>query len=328
MWEDVRYKKIDRIIALLTQLQSKRILKAQILAERFDVSIRTIYRDIETLQAAGVPIIGEAGTGYSIMEGYRLPPVIFSKEEAISFLAAEKMLQQYMNNTLYEYYTTALTKIKAVLKWTEKDLLDRLDAQMTIVPNTSNVPNTLPTTMENTLDAIGHGRKILIHYKKPSDELPMERIVEPIGVFLENNHWYLIAFCELRIDYRQFRLDRVLYIKDCGEVSGRVHKPLNEFITSINSNRNKTNKERVSIRIPSYWEPYTQPERNYYGFEKVIHEEDSSILHFNIDESDLNYLARWYLMYADRASIVQSEKFNQVFQALLQEINLKHLSTK
>ncbi len=85
-------KKFDRVVAILTQLQSKRIVKAQELADRFGVSLRTIYRDIKTLESSGVPISSEAGVGYSIMEGYKLPPVMFTREEAVSFVAAEKLM--------------------------------------------------------------------------------------------------------------------------------------------------------------------------------------------------------------------------------------------
>ena len=88
-------KRFDRIVAILIQLQSKRIVKAQELADRFEVSLRTIYRDIRTLEASGVPIISEAGVGYSIMEGYRLPPVMFTREEVGSFVAAEKLMQKF-----------------------------------------------------------------------------------------------------------------------------------------------------------------------------------------------------------------------------------------
>ena len=84
-------KRFDRIVAILVKLQSKRIVKAQELADKFDVSLRTIYRDVRTLEAAGIPIVSEAGVGYSIMEGYRLPPVMFTKEEASSFVAAESL---------------------------------------------------------------------------------------------------------------------------------------------------------------------------------------------------------------------------------------------
>ncbi len=76
---DDSLKKLNRIVAILTHLQSSRVVKAQELADRFDVSLRTIYRDIRTLEDSGVPVVGEAGTGYTIMEGYRLPPVMFTK---------------------------------------------------------------------------------------------------------------------------------------------------------------------------------------------------------------------------------------------------------
>lgn len=77
--------RIDRLTAILTHLQTKRLVKAQHLADRFNISLRTVYRDIRALEEAGVPIIGEAGAGYSLLEGYRLPPVMFTQEEAMAF---------------------------------------------------------------------------------------------------------------------------------------------------------------------------------------------------------------------------------------------------
>ena len=105
-------KRFDRIVAILIQLQTKRIVKAQELADRFEVSLRTIYRDIRTLEASGVPIVSEAGVGYSIMEGYRLPPVMFTREEAGSFVAAEKLMQQFTDKSLGAYYESAMFKLK------------------------------------------------------------------------------------------------------------------------------------------------------------------------------------------------------------------------
>src|SRR5699024_8506905 len=93
-------KRFDRIVAILIQLQSKKVIKAQELADRFQVSLRTIYRDIRSLETAGVPLYGEAGTGYSLMEGYRLPPVMFTREEAGSFVAAEKLMQHFTDKNL------------------------------------------------------------------------------------------------------------------------------------------------------------------------------------------------------------------------------------
>src|SRR6218665_238143 len=97
---DDSLKKLNRIVAILTHLQSARTVTAQELADRFDVSLRTIYRDIRTLEESGVPVVGEAGQGYSIMEGYRLPPVMFTREEAGSFITAEKLMQNLTDETL------------------------------------------------------------------------------------------------------------------------------------------------------------------------------------------------------------------------------------
>ena len=94
--------RFDRIVAILIHLQSGRVVKAQELASRFGVSLRTIYRDIRSLEASGVPITGEAGVGYSLMDGYRLPPVMFTREEAGSFVAAEKLMQKFSDKALGE----------------------------------------------------------------------------------------------------------------------------------------------------------------------------------------------------------------------------------
>src|SRR5688572_19482220 len=100
--------RIVRVIAILIQLQSRRVVKAQDIAERFEISLRTVYRDITTLQEAGVPIIGEVGVGYSIMDGYRLPPVMFTKEEAIAFLTAEKLVEKLTDASTKESYLSAM----------------------------------------------------------------------------------------------------------------------------------------------------------------------------------------------------------------------------
>src|SRR5580698_7460080 len=107
--------RIDRLAAILIQLQSKRVVKSHDIAERFAISLRTVYRDIRTLEEGGIPIIGEAGVGYSIMDGYRLPPIMFTKEEATAFLTAEKLIEKLTDPYTEESYKSAMYKVKAVL---------------------------------------------------------------------------------------------------------------------------------------------------------------------------------------------------------------------
>src|SRR5215831_5717379 len=124
--------RIDRVTAVLIQLQSKKVVKAQDIAERFNISLRTVYRDINTLQEAGVPLIGEAGVGYSIMDGYRLPPVMFTREEATAFLTAEKLMEKLTDPSSDENYKSAMYKIRSVLRLAEKDFLENIDGHIEV----------------------------------------------------------------------------------------------------------------------------------------------------------------------------------------------------
>src|SRR6201994_2879430 len=116
--------RIDRISAILIQLQSRRVVKGSDIAERFNISLRTVYRDVKTLEEAGIPLIGEAGVGYSIMDGYRLPPVMFTHEEATAFLTAEKFVEKLTDNSTDSHYKSAMYKVRSVLRMAEKDFLE------------------------------------------------------------------------------------------------------------------------------------------------------------------------------------------------------------
>src|ERR1700742_2887373 len=122
--------RIDRISAILIQLQSRRVVKAGDIADRFNISLRTVYRDIRTLEEAGIPLIGEAGVGYSIMEGYRLPPIMFTREEATAFLTAEKFVENLTDASTIANHRSAMYKIKAILRSAEKDLLEDIDSNI------------------------------------------------------------------------------------------------------------------------------------------------------------------------------------------------------
>src|SRR5688572_11312886 len=114
-------KRISRLTAILTQLQTKRRLTAPELASKFDVSVRTIYRDIRTLEQAGIPVVTEEGLGYSMMENYRVPPVMFTESEAHALIAAHQLVLRNKDASLVKDYTDAIDKIKSVLNPSAKD---------------------------------------------------------------------------------------------------------------------------------------------------------------------------------------------------------------
>ena len=112
--------RIDRLAAILIQLQSRPLVKAQDISDKFSISLRTVYRDVHALEEAGVPVIGEAGIGYRLMEGYKLPPVMFTSDEMSAMLTASKLMQTLSDQNSSKHYLSALDKIKAVLRLTEK----------------------------------------------------------------------------------------------------------------------------------------------------------------------------------------------------------------
>ncbi|HNW52096.1 MAG TPA: YafY family protein [Prolixibacteraceae bacterium] len=201
--------RLDRLTSILIQLQSKRLITAREIAERFDVTIRTIYRDIQTLRLAGVPIGEEEGKGYFLVEGYRLPPVMFTMEEARALVTTRKILNYHTEDSLKQNYESALLKIKAVLPLNDKDKLEFLNSRIGFQKPWA------PTSLY--LDCIQHAitesEKLKIAYQTRGEELLKERTIQPCAVYFSGAVWTTIAFCELRQEIREFRLDRIKELK-------------------------------------------------------------------------------------------------------------------
>jgi len=199
--------RINRITAILTQLQSKRIVTAKSIAERFEISLRTVYRDIKSLQEAGVPIGAENGVGYFIVDGYRLPPIMFTEEEANAMITADKLVHQKNEKSLSANYTSALIKIKAVLKNQQKEKIELLasrisaDNKYTINPK-SDFLSKIQTGITNFL-------QIHITYKSIYKNEITKRNIKPLALYFTENDWILIGFCMLRNGIREFRLDKI-----------------------------------------------------------------------------------------------------------------------
>lgn len=200
-------KRLSRLIAILTQLQTKRLLTATELADKFLVSNRTIYRDIKALEQAGVPILTEEGKGYTLMEGYRIPPVMFTESQANALITAEKLIVKNKDASFVKEYSEAINKIKSVLRSNTKDKANFLSGRIVFRQNadndqTSNYLSALQLALTNF-------RLVKIKYHSPDSSQTSERTIEPFAVYSTQENWLLIAFCLLRKDFRAFRLDRI-----------------------------------------------------------------------------------------------------------------------
>ena len=201
--------RFDRITALLVQLQAKRVVRGPALAAQFGVSLRTLYRDLRTLEAAGVPLYGEAGVGYSLAEGYRLPPVMFTREEATALLTAEKLAARLTDAHTAQLGQAAMDKLRAVLRRPDRDYLEHLSPHIHISCARAPEPPRpgSPDVHQRLLGAIAAGRVARLHYQAGSGTATA-RDVEPIGLYL-GQHWHVVAYCRLRQEFRDFRLDRI-----------------------------------------------------------------------------------------------------------------------
>lgn len=304
--------RFDRIVAILIQLQSRKVVKAKDLADRFGVTLRTIYRDIKTLDQAGVPILGEAGTGYSIMEGYRLPPVMFTPEEASSFVAAEKLMEKFTDQVMSAHFAQAMYKIKSVLRNDEKNMVASLESQIDITTNLYGFNKNLPHALQYIMESMAAQCQIKLCYQAIKDDCPVWRCIEVIGIFHENQFWYLYAFCHLRDDYRQFRIDRITDLNKTGIPFSKKHPALQEL-----RNKQKTAETTsVRIRVKKSVAPYLHFGREYHGFlsEKIVG--DSVEMVFESPDADMGF-ARWFVTFADHADILEPEHLKTSVRRIL-----------
>lgn len=199
-------KRLSRLTAILIQLQTKRLITAPNLAEKFGVSVRTIYRDIRALEQAGVPILTEEGKGYSLMEGYKIPPIMFSESQANALILAEQLVLKNKDTSFIKDYTEAVDKIKAVLRQAEKDKANLLAERTRFDQNLNRERNS--DNISQIQQALTNFQPIAIDYTNEQGS-STRRIIEPFALLSTNENWLLVAWCRLRETFRYFRLDRI-----------------------------------------------------------------------------------------------------------------------
>ena len=201
-------RRADRLFHIIQLIRGRRLTTAAYLSKRLEVSERTIYRDVADLQAQGVPLEGEAGVGYRLGAGFDLPPMMFTQEEAKALVASVRLAQAWLDPALATGAQDALGKILCVLP---VDARVAAEALAVYAPG-GGLPEPAQRMLQTLREAVQERRKIFINYKDQTDK-PSERTVRPLGCFYWGKVWTLAGWCELRNDFRSFRVDRVTYVR-------------------------------------------------------------------------------------------------------------------
>jgi predicted DNA-binding transcriptional regulator YafY len=197
-------RRADRLFHLVQLIRGRRLSTGEWLAARLQVSLRTVYRDIADLQAQGVPIEGEAGVGYRMGQGFELPPLMFSQAEAKALVACVRIAQTRLDPELARAAEQALHKIVGVLPASLRAAAE----SMVLHAPVSSIDDQTLLRLQTLRQATEAKSKLRLHYRDLNEQAS-ERTVRPLGCFYWDAVWILSTWCELRQDFRNFRVDRI-----------------------------------------------------------------------------------------------------------------------
>lgn len=316
-------KRFDRLIAILLQLQTSRLLRAADLAARFDVSERTIYRDMRSLEAAGVPLVAETGLGYYLDRSYQLPAVNFSPDEAIALMIGVKGAQAHVPGALSKRAESAMQKLLAVMDKNQRDSLADLQARISI----DGLKRRVSTQEDNYFDdcqfALSTRRTLKLGYTARYNRLDSTRIVEPIGLCHYGGHWHLIAWCQLREAIRDFRLDCINAIDIQAEhCNARPEQSLERYFQKLEQQHTMTN---VKVAFDAKASHIVGAERYKHGYVGSEHIGDAEVMSFLTACPE--YLARWLLQFTNAATVLDNPVMDKILFDLYQQLGQRtHLS--
>ena len=210
------------------------MVTAKEIAQRFRISLRTVYRDIRTLEAAGVPVGSEAGKGYFLVEGFLLPPIMFTPAEVGSLITAGKFLTGFGDRSFLENFDSAMFKIKSILKHSDKNYAEELQNSIEVYCTDRQNDSLADNVIATIQTAICGKKAISIQYLALDSSKPACRMVEPISLGFYEQNWHLIAYCRLRKEYRNFRVDRIKNISlEEKEIYEKPHGTLEQILKQM-----------------------------------------------------------------------------------------------
>lgn len=221
-------RRADRLFQIVQYLRGGRLVTAARLAEKLEVTPRTIYRDVADLIGSGVPIEGEAGVGYVMREGYDLPPLMFSRDEIVALVAGARLIRAWGGAAMSAAAEEALVKIEAVLPEAERARVAQVPVHAFTMPQMSVALRQMIDRVERAADG---KRRLSFTYRDESGQ-GSHRTVRPLGIWFWGKVWTMVAWCELRNDFRMFRLDRIVEMSEGTDFKAEKGKTLRDFYAS------------------------------------------------------------------------------------------------
>lgn len=302
--------RIDRLLGTILLLQTRRVVTAEQIAAHFEISVRTVYRDLSALSEIGVPIAAETGVGYSLLKGYHLPPVMFSESEACALFVGGELVKGFADASLAGPVDAALLKIRAVLSREQRDQAER------ILQNTAVIaPHRQPCGLDREIlqpvqQALALRRVLHLDYQAAGRKTATARDVEPLGVVFYGNAWYLVAWCRLREDYRHFRLDRIRHLA----LRDVTFEPRDGFSLRAHLEESVRKEDRIPARV-RFTREAAERVRSQCFAGLVEERPAGSRVEMDFLTFSLEWLARWVLAFGDAAEVVSPERLRKLVKA-------------
>lgn len=287
-------------------------MRAEDMAEYFGVSVRTIYRDLRALEEAGLPVAAEAGKGYSLVEGYHLPPVMFTQEEAGAMLVGAQLAEHLGDRSIRPHARSGFMKITAVLPPDRKEYLERLHNATAI-----HLRRVFPTEQDRAnlttvQEGVARRRVLRIVYVSRSQEQRTERDVEPLGVVYYADNWHMLGYCRLRQGIRDFRADRIEKIAMLEETfPERKDFVLDRHMENFFRGEGKSHPVRVLFTHNS---ARFATERDRFGFIEEAQRDEGTEMTFRFP--DLCQFARWLLGFSPDIRILEPPELKDIMRDL------------
>jgi predicted DNA-binding transcriptional regulator YafY len=288
----------DRLVALVMLLQSRHVTTAAHMAGHFEVTERTIYRDLAALGEAGVPILGEAGVGYTLMRGYHLPPVMFSSEEALALVTGGLLTERMTDDTTRTAIRSALDKVCVVLP---SDLQRRVHRLRESVQVHGLKPGVGPVPLGKLQTALADARVVRMRYRGIDRGEITVREVEPLGLTFYLGHWHLVAWCRLRKDVRDFRADRIHAV----EITAEASPPHADFDLEKYLARTWMPEPRETVEI-EFHPRLVETVRRYWGPAIVEERPSTQAVRITLTHHsrEIGHVARWLLSFGTQARVI------------------------